>query len=374
MAKLHWEVSSGSGPGDERLKPVTKCRDRRRGGLLAACGLAALVLSSASLAQLLAQSPPLTLVSTGWTPFTNSPGQPRFALDLVEAALGRIKRTATTTIVPPAEFTTALLSGKFDGSAAAWKDAERERVLVFSQPYLENRLVLIGRYGADVSAKTLADLKGRRVAIVEGYSYGDAVEKSGAVFVRAASEEESLALLLKLAVDYTLMDDLVVEYIIRTYPKESATRLQIGSTPLITRELYLAIRRSRPDAESIIAGFNAQLRGMVADRTYHRLLHVDWIRADVNGDNVAEYVPASDQVGPAEPQRVYTLLSAPRGMLDTALPPLEVKPTEAPTKSGFYLGGSVYTDWASVPSNYKTTNSRAPDPSRSAASIFTFTW
>jgi len=374
VAKLHWEVSSGSGPGDERLKPVTKCRDRRRGGLLTACGVAAVLLSSASMAQLLAQAPPLTLVSTGWTPFTNGPGQPRFALDLVEAALGRIKRTATTTIVPPAEFTTALLSGKFDGSAAAWKDAERERVLVFSQPYLENRLVLIGRYGADVSAKTLADLKGRRVAIVEGYSYGDAVEKSGAVFVRAASEEESLALLLKLAVDYTLMDDLVVEYIIRTYPKESATRLQIGSTPLITRELYLAIRRSRPDAESIIAGFNAQLRGMVADRTYHRLLHVDWIRADVNGDNVAEYVPASDQVGPAEPQRVYTLLSAPRGMLDTALPPLEVKPTEAPTKSGFYLGGSVYTDWASVPSNYKTTNSRAPDPSRSAASIFSFTW
>ena len=40
------------------------------------------------------------------------------------------------------------------------------------------------------------------------------------------------------------------------------------------RELYLAIRRSRPDAESIISGFNAQLRGMVADRTYHRLLHV----------------------------------------------------------------------------------------------------
>ncbi len=133
-------------------------------------------------------------------------------------------RTAKTTIVPPAQFTTALLSGKFDGSAAAWKDAERERVLVFSQPYLENRLVLVGRFGADVSAKTLADLKGRRVAIVEGYSYGDAVDKSGATFVRAASEEESLALLLKLAVDYTLMDDLVVDYIVRNYPKESATQ------------------------------------------------------------------------------------------------------------------------------------------------------
>ena len=177
--------------------------------------VAAVILFSAGVAGLLAQAPPLALVSTAWAPFTNEAGQPRFALDLVEAALGRIKRSAKTTIVPPAQFTTSLLSGKFDGSAAAWKDAERERELIFSAPYLENRLVLVGRYGADVSAKSLADLKGRRVAIVEGYAYGDAVEQSGAAFVRAASEEECLALLLKLTVDYALMDDLVVEFIVR---------------------------------------------------------------------------------------------------------------------------------------------------------------
>jgi ABC-type amino acid transport substrate-binding protein len=336
--------------------------------------MAVAVLCASLSAVVFAQQPPLTLVSTAWTPFTNDPGQPRFALDLVEAALGRIKRTAKTAIVPPSQFTTALLSGKFDGSAAAWKDAERERVLLYSQPYLENRLVLVGRLGADVSAKALTDLKGRRVAIVEGYSYGDAVEKSGAIFVRAASEEETLALLLKLAVDYVLMDDLVVEYIVRNYPKESASRLQIGATPLVTRELHLAIRRSRPDADAIIAGFNAQLRGMVADRTYHRLLHVQWIGADVNGDGVAEYVPADDRPGPAEPQRVYTLFSNtnPRLMIDS-LPKPETAPKES-TKPGFYVGGNIYTDWASVPENYKTTGSRPPDPGRSAASIFNFKW
>ena len=47
-------------------------------------------------------------------------------------------------------------------------------------------------------------------------------------------------------------------------------------------------------------------RGMIADRTYHRLLHVDWIVADVDGDGIPEYVPASDQArrGPAT-ARVY---------------------------------------------------------------------
>jgi hypothetical protein len=63
-----------------------------------------------------AQRASLTLVSTAWPPFTNAPGQPRFALDLVEAALGRIGLTSKTTIVSAAEFTPALLGGQFDGS------------------------------------------------------------------------------------------------------------------------------------------------------------------------------------------------------------------------------------------------------------------
>ena len=128
---------------------------------------ALLILPCAAICLASAAQAPLTLVSTAWSPFTNAPGQPRFALDLVETALGRIGLAAKTTIVPAAEFTSSLLAPAFDGSAAAWKDSDRERVLVFSQPYLENRLVLVGRHGDDVPAKALTDLKGKRVAIVD---------------------------------------------------------------------------------------------------------------------------------------------------------------------------------------------------------------
>jgi polar amino acid transport system substrate-binding protein len=306
----------------------------------------------------------LVLVSTAWPPFTNAPGQPRFALDLVEAALGRLGVTAETRIVGASQFTSSLLRPAFDGSAAAWKDAERERVLIFSQPYLENRLVLVGVRGADTSAKTLADLAGKRVAIVEGYSYGDSITNAGLVLVPSTSEEDSLTLLLKRAVDYTLMDDLVVQYIVSNYPDEAATRLQIGSTPLVTRELYLALRRSRPDAQSIVTRFNEQLRSMIADGTYHRLLHVDWIRADVNGDGLPENVARTDRVGAKEPQRVYALFTTPVPAAET---------TKA--KTGFYVGGNIYSDWASVPESYKTSStSDWVDPRRSSGSIFTFKW
>src|SRR5258707_14270780 len=107
------------------------------------------------------------------------------------------------------------------------------------------------------------------------------------------------------------MDELVVLFIVRNYPKESGAKLQIGSTPLVTRELHFAVNRARTDAASIVERFNAQIRLMIADRTYHRLLHLDWLRADVDGDGVPEYVPWDNRTGPSEPQHIYTLFTAP---------------------------------------------------------------
>ena len=298
-------------------------------------GLAGAVLLSATLAVPLgisAQSRQLRLVSTTWPPFTGAAGQPRYALDLVEAALGKIDIGATSVFVDAARYNTALVGPAYDGSAAAWKDPQRERVLLFSEPYLENRLVLVGRRGADVSATTLAALKGRRIAIVEGYSYGSGVEGAGPAFVRSQGEEDSLRQLLASKVDYALMDELVVNYLVENHAEQAQARLQLGTTALITRPLYLAVSRSRPDAQAIIDRFNGQLRGMIADRTYHRLLHVEWIRADVDGDGTAELIPQSDRVGTSEPQRAYAVLSSEHRQRpeDSGAPPRRRRPPRSP--------------------------------------------
>jgi polar amino acid transport system substrate-binding protein len=328
------------------------------------------LLTFASLAAIVgilsAQSLPLKLVSTEWPPFTNPAGQPRFALDLVEAALKRIDIASTTAIVAPGQFTPALLSIAFDGSGAVWRDSDREKALLFSQPYLENRLVLVARKGTDVSAMALPQLKGKRIAIVEGYAYG-AIEDAGPVWVRAGSSEESLRALLDGKAEYTLMDQLVVEYLVSAYPKESQTRLTIGKTVMLTRPLYFAIRKSYPNGAAIISRFNAQLKTMITDRTYHKLLHVDWIVADVDGDGVMEYVPASDKVGTQPPSHAYELFT-PEATQTSLQKVIEVAP------SRFYLGGTIYSDWATVPDPFKMVDRNRPDPAQSTASIFKFKW
>ena len=311
------------------------------------------------------QTPPLTLVSTSWPPFTNAPGKPRFALDLVEAALGRVSITADTSIVPAQDFTTSLLSSQFSGSAAAWKDAEREKVLIFSQPYLENRLLLVGQKGSDVSARSLAALKGKRVAIVEGYSYGDAIDTSGPIFVRLASEEECMTELLKGAVDYTLMDELVVRYITSHHSTEAQARLRIGEEPIISRPLYLTIRRDIPNAQGIIDGFNTQLRAMIADGTYHKLLHVDWIYADVDGDGIAELVPASNHVGTIAPTSAYSLNTTAANT---------TKFGDSQDEQSYYVDGEVYANWNSVPNRFKDAMPGMSSRSQETSPIFKFSW
>ena len=117
-----------------------------------------------------------------------------------------------------------------------------------------------------------------------------------------------------------------------------------------------------PDAESIITRFNAELRSMIADRTYHRLLHVDWIRADLDGDGVAEYVPKSERAGPRRPQHAYDLFV-------TTDPQ---KPQPFSPNQRILIGGSVYDGWTTVPDRYKVEDPKRPDPNKATAGIFPF--
>ena len=289
-----------------------------------------------------ARDRPLLLASTPWSPFTNPPGQPRFALNLVETALERVGIIADTVIVDEATLTPSLLSGEFDGSAALWKATEREDVLLYSQPYFQNRLILVGRQGSDVSTTALTDLAGKRIALVAGYAYGEAVETTvGPIFVDSDSLEDSVARILNGEADYTLMDDFVIQHLIKNHAEEARTRLAFGSTPLLIRSLHLAVRRSLPDAESIIAGFNAELVGMIVDGSYHNHLGLHWIQADVDGDGLSEYVPHDDRTSPRSPEDSYVLFA-------TESPTIEVSRTRR-----FYFEGNVYEGWSSVPGRYK---------------------
>jgi len=188
----------------------------------------------------------------------------------------------------------------------------------------------------------------------------------GPKYVLSKSVEDGLQKLLAGQVDYTLNDELVVQYLIENYPEQVAARLAIGTHPLVVRPLHLALRRDLPGAQGIINRFNGVLNGMVADRSYHRLLHIPWIAADIDGDGKTELVPGDDHVTAAAPTNGYRLF--------TTETPDAPEPTPA-TPKRFYIGGSIYEDWASVPEAYKVKPEGAPTSfGNSTASIFSVKW
>jgi ABC-type amino acid transport substrate-binding protein len=307
-----------------------------------------------------AQATKLKLASTKWLPFTGAQGEPRVALTLTENALERAGYLSTTAFVSDGQLTPKLQSGDYDGSAALWKSAEREQYLLYSKAYLENRLVLVARKGTDVSASSLAELKGKTVAVVDGYAYGDAVDSAAQTrFVRGASAHDNLQALLAGKVDYVLLEELVVEYLFEQQAKEAKARLEVGKVPLVKRTLHLAIRKALPDAQRIIDRFNDAIASMVGDGSYNKALQLTWIRADVDGDGQDELIPQGNALGSAPPERSYALFSPSTVAAATAV----VSPVPAhvdPTASGshlepnqkpmrFYIGGKYYDTWQEVP-------------------------
>ena len=123
--------------------------------------------------------------------------------------------------------------------------------------------------------------------------------------------------------------------------------------------MHLALHRSLPDAAAIIKGFNAQIRQMILDRTYHKLLHVDWIYTDVDGDGRKELISADDQAGKTAPQRAYNLFS--QSGAEAQL--------RTPEQERYFFGGAVYSGWSSVPDKVqdrlsRSSGARPPDRAR----------
>ncbi len=288
-----------------------------------------------------ASSTELKLASDIWPPFTDQAGRPRVAIELVQEALIRAGYRGLTDILDFEAVIQGLGMGNYDGSAALWKDAEREKFLLFSEPYLENRLVLVGRKGTDVSAGNFMELAGMKIAVVAGYSYGDITQPdSGPEFVEGRNDQDNLSLLLTGQVDYMLVDELLISHVQSHQQEEAGKHLAIGTTPLARKPLHFALARGLPGAETIIAKFNGKIREMVADGTFNKILGLNWIKADVDGDGRLELVHGGFGAGPEAPASVYAMA----GTADD---------TSGNAVDRFWIEGKMYESWDEVPERYK---------------------
>jgi len=309
----------------------------------------------------------LHLAASRFPPFVDSADQPRVALDLVTAALARAGYIADTQLTSLDAVIQGLEAGQFDGSSALWRDADRDAFLLYSEPYLENRMVLVARKGTPVTAASFAELSGKKVGVVEGYAYGPELEQAKEpVFVRGADTEENLRALLRGELDYVLADALLVHHIAHQYPEQTQAKLALGENTLLARTLHLTLRKDLPNAQLILERFNRELTQMLRDGSYHQALRVDWIHADIDGDGVLEMVAAGDEVGAEPPRKGYKVAS----VTGSGGPVTDQHPSNA----RIVVKGVAYGSWDAVPEQYKR-NPASPmgaNPGTLRATVFEF--
>lgn len=307
-----------------------------------------------------AQTTTLKLASDVWPPFTDVETKHALALNLVTEALARAKVKGQTDILDFTEAMEGIRSGKFDGSAALWHSPERAEFLLFSEPYLENRLILVGKKGSDVSAATLSALKSKRIAVVESYAYGTLVDKATNIqLITGNSDQQNLERLLKGEADYMLVDALLIAYLLKYQSEEASEHLAIGTTTMLRLPLHFAIRKEIPDAENIVKKFNEEIKEMIALGTYNRILQLNWIATDVDGDGKTELVLNGDKAGTKAPANSYMLISQPD--------------QSASGTSRYFIEGNIYENWEGVPEKYKVPQSASLNSEKQGfGPVFTF--
>ncbi|MCH2214870.1 MAG: transporter substrate-binding domain-containing protein [Flavobacteriales bacterium] len=262
-----------------------------------------LIISSIALD---AQPTQIGLVCDVWPPFTNKPGETAVATEIVKTALNKNSIAVKERVLDFEMVMKGLESGAFQSSPALWYTEERMEYLIYSKPILHNQLILVGRKGSDVSAKAISELAGKKVGLVEGYAYGESVDLAvGVQFVKDKNDQANLMALLEKKVDYILVDGLLVAYLRSYQSKDAEKHLEIGNSPLIAKSLHFAVQKSIEGSEKLMVEFDKTIAEMQKDGTYHRILKLNWIQVDVDGDGTLEMIPGAN--AGREMQNAYSI-------------------------------------------------------------------
>jgi polar amino acid transport system substrate-binding protein len=269
----------------------------------------AAIIFSLSFPALAADS--VQLANDEWPPFILEGEQQGTSERLVCEALQRAGRDCSVEVGDWNNILKQARAGEIDGIAAAWRDDDRETYLLFSEPYLTNRIIPVVRNDFDSFIKSTSDLSGLRVALVSDYAYGEDInaDSHGFEAIPVKSSSEALQKVRDRLADVALIDELVARNRLESEGESGLTTL---NAVLAFRSLHFAVSRQHPQAEAIIADFHRTYSLMLTDGTVNEILKVDWLATDFgqSGDvNVVmrKGISLDDLANPTDAGSVYAL-------------------------------------------------------------------
>jgi len=216
----------------------------------------------------------LTVAADPWPPFVNEDHpEGGVGLAIIREALGRSGYEVELNIMPWARAEAGVKAGDYDILPGTWHTRARAEKLLYSEPYVHNEIKFIKRKGEDFNYTDLKSLKGKTVAVIRDYRYGDAFY-SADFFEREAASDlvTNIRKLVNERVDLAIEDELVARYIIGQEAPELLDRIEFVDPPFSARGLHLTSGYNNPDHEAIVEAFNEGLCAMREDGTFDRIM------------------------------------------------------------------------------------------------------
>ncbi len=163
--------------------------------------------------------------------------------------------------------------GLYDALAAAWYSDERAKEYLFSDPYLNSKLILLKLRSDPSSYNDKSDLAGKRVGTQAGYAYGMNLDKMpGLTLVPENHAIQNLMGLLNGKVDVVIGDQRTLSMQIHEYLHDDMHKFQVVDVNLPTRDRHLAASREADGKDKLVADFNRALTAVRKDGSYQAIV------------------------------------------------------------------------------------------------------
>lgn len=195
------------------------------------------------------------------------------ALEIVEHVFSRTDYQADITIENWSRAVEGASIGVYDGLAAAWYTPERGKDLLFSEPYLSSKLIIVKRREDRGRFRQLTDLAGGRLGVRADYAYG--IDFSVIPGLKLVEENHLIQNLLNLmngSVDFVIGDQRTMTMQLHEYLQDRITRFEVLSIDLPSPARHVATSRELAGNDKIITAFNKALAEAKRDGSYNAIL------------------------------------------------------------------------------------------------------
>jgi polar amino acid transport system substrate-binding protein len=182
------------------------------------------------------------------------------ALELVKHIFTKTDYSPAITIENWSRAVEGARMGVYDALASVWYSPDREKDLLFSEPYLRSELLILKLRSNSRPYTSLQQLEGSRLGVRRNYAYG--VDFSAIPNVTLVQEDLLVPNLLNLLngkVDFVIADQRTAAMQLHELLADKITQFEVVDIKLPPVERHVAAGRSWPGHEKMIAEFNRAL-------------------------------------------------------------------------------------------------------------------